>query len=60
MVIEASGKAEKVAEILNGDGSSRLGGRGRLPASGSRRPVRARISAYGSSNHGLARIRAVI
>lgn len=32
----------------------RLGGRGRLPARGSRSPVRACINAYGSSSHGLA------
>ena len=31
-----------------------LGDPGRLPAPGSHRPVRARISAYGSSNHGFA------
>ena len=31
-----------------------LGGRGRLPARGSRSPVRAYINAYGSSSHGLA------
>ncbi len=31
-----------------------LGGRGRLPARGSRSPVRACINAYGSSDHGLA------
>ena len=30
------------------------GGPGRLPARGSHRPVRARISAYGSSIHGFA------
>lgn len=30
------------------------GGPGRLPAQGSHRPVRARIRAYGSSNHGFA------
>ena len=32
----------------------RLGGHGRLPARGSRSPVRACINAYGSSDHGLA------
>jgi hypothetical protein len=31
-----------------------LGGHGRLPARGSRSPVRACINAYGSSDHGLA------
>jgi hypothetical protein len=31
-----------------------LGGRGRLPARGSRSPVRAYINAYGSSSHGFA------
>jgi hypothetical protein len=36
-----------------------LGGRGRLPARGSRSPVLARISAYGSSSHGLAARRRV-
>ena len=35
----------------------RLGGPGQLPARGSRGPVRARISAYGSSSHGFATCR---
>jgi len=37
-----------------GEHDGRPGGPGRLLTRGSHRPVRARISAYGSSDHGLA------
>ena len=46
-----------VAGIMLRPADPGLGDPGRLPAPGSHRPVRAHISAYGSSGHGFAAFR---